>query len=295
MGEIESLRRKYGGPDLGFVYAGDGLIKLVVKNKAASAEVFLHGATVTHFQPVTEARPVLFVSEKSHLKPDKAIRGGIPICWPWFGPHPTDARQPQHGLVRSKPWKFTGVTTVDPQHTRLKFEIDPETGLTAAYTVTVGPTLHISLKSRNRGDAPARLEHALHTYFSVGDSQQVSISGLEGATYIDKMAAGKRSTQDGNPIRFTSETDRVYLNTESTCVLRDPVFGRTVSVSKSGSRSTVVWNPWIEKARALSDFGDDEWQRMCCIESANAADNAMELPARNGEHEMTVDIAAEPL
>jgi len=292
MADLESLRRQYGGDDVQFVYHGDGLIKISVANRAASADIFLHGATVTHWQPAGQSHPVLFTSAQSHFKPDKAIRGGVPICWPWFGPHPTEARRPQHGVVRARPWKLARVMTLDRDRTRLTFEIDADDGsdLSAEYVVEVGPTLQLSLKSRNRGEKPARLEMALHTYLTVGDSRAARITGLEGVEYIDKVAAGRRTKQGDEPIAFTGETDRVYVNTESTCVLEDPALGRTIAVSKTGSKSTVVWNPWADKARSLPDFGDDEWQRMCCIESANAADNAIDL-ARNGEQEMTVELA----
>ena len=164
-------------------------------------------------------------------------------------------------------------------------------GLLAEYVVEVGPTLRLALRSRNAGDKPARLEMALHTYLAVGDSRQVRISGLEGVEYIDKVSGGQRVRQGDEPIAFSGETDRVYLNTESPCLLEDPVWRRTITVRKTGSKSTVVWNPWAAKAHALPDFGDDEWERMCCIESANAADNALELPPRHGEHEMTVEVA----
>lgn len=288
--DIETLRRQFGGDDLDFVYAGEGLIKAVIHTRAASAEVYLHGATVTHWQPVDQPQPVLFLSEHSFLKPDKPIRGGVPICWPWFGPHPTDSRQPQHGLVRARAWRLASVQTLDAARTRLKFEIEVP-GASAAFTLTVGPTLQMSLKSRNEGDQPLRVEEALHTYLTVGDSQSVHITGLEGQEYIDKTAGGARRRQGAaQPVRFTGETDRIYLNSETTCVLHDPVLKRRISVHKTGSRSTVVWNPWIDKSRALSDFGDDEWTRMCCIESANAADNALMLSPKKGEHETTVQI-----
>jgi glucose-6-phosphate 1-epimerase len=289
MADIETLRRQFGGDDLNFVYAGDGLVKAVITNKAATAEIFLLGATVTHWQPVGQSRPVLFTSAESHFKPDKAIRGGIPVCWPWFGPHPTDPRQPQHGLVRNKPWKLANMQTIDPTRTRLRFEIETDAAA-AALTVTVGPTLHVALRTRNRGASPMRLEEALHTYLHVGDSRQVEIAGVENREYIDKVAGGARKTQDAGPVRFTGETDRVYLDTESPCVLRDAALGRTITVAKGGSRSTVIWNPWVDKAASLSDFGDDEWTKMCCIEAANAADNAIELP-KNGEHEIWAEIS----
>lgn len=286
MPDIESLRRLYGGDDLDFRYSGDRLIKALVKNRAASGEVYLHGATVTAYQPAGHD-PVLFVSSESFFKPDKAIRGGVPVCWPWFGPHPTDPRQPQHGRVRNREWNLAHVATIDPQRKRLKFECKLENSV-ATLVVTFGPTLLIELLSRNTGNEPMRLEEALHTYLCVGDATQVSIHGLEGAEYIDKVDAGKRKTQSG-PVQFQGETDRVYLNTDATCELADPVLRRRIAVRKSGSASTVVWNPWVEKSKTLSDFGDDEWQRMCCIETANAADNALMLPP-GGEHAMSVEV-----
>lgn len=292
MADIESLRRQFDVPGVEFAPAGDGLIKVVVRNAAATAEVYLLGATVTHFQPHGQARPVLFVSSQSNFKPDKAIRGGIPVCWPWFGPHPSDGSKPQHGLVRAREWTLASVTAVDPETTQLRFEIDAGdgSGASAVYTVTVGRTLQLSLKSLNRGDAPVRLEEALHTYFTVGDSRQVTIDGLAQTEFIDKTAGGQRKRQGDEPISFAGETDRVYLNTQSACVLVDPVLKRTITVNKTGSKSTVVWNPWVEKSKALADFGDDEWQQMCCIETANAADNALTLPPKTGEHEVTVEI-----
>jgi glucose-6-phosphate 1-epimerase len=172
---------------------------------------------------------------------------------------------------------------------RLKFEIETPDAEAIA-TVTVGPSLYMSLKTRNLSNEPMRLEEALHTYLNVGDSTRVEIRGLDNVDYIDKVAGGQRKRQEpGRPITFEGETDRVYLNTEAPIVLRDPAFDRTITVNKSGSRSTVIWNPWMQKARSLPDFGDDEWQEMCCIEAANTADNALELP-RNGEHEIATEI-----
>lgn len=292
MPDIDSLRRQFGGDDLDFVYVGEGLIKASCTNTACTGELFLHGATVTHFEPAGQ-KPVIFVSRESFFQPDKAIRGGIPICWPWFGPHPTDARQPQHGLVRAVPWQLQAVQKLDTSRTRLKLAVQTHDA-DAVLLVTFGPKLELSLQTTSKSGSAFRLEEALHTYLHVGDSRKVWIEGLAGRTYIDKTAKGVRAEQSAKPIRFESETDRVYLNTESACVLNDPVLGRKITVNKTGSKSTVVWNPWFDKARALSDFGDDEWQKMCCIETANAADNHI-LLASGQSHTMTAEIAVSPL
>lgn len=257
---------------------GDGgLEALRITNGAATARVYLLGATVTDFQP-TGQKPVIFVSSEAIYQEGKAIRGGIPICWPWFGPKWDDPKAPQHGLVRAKIWDVESVRELNPSLTEVVLTTSAGE-LLARFKLTVGQSLSVELESINNGRTSVRVEEALHTYLAVGDSRQVTIDGLARATYIDKTDQGAHKEQGSKPIRFTAETDRVYLDTEATCVLTDPVMKRKITVAKSGSKSTVVWNPWIDKSKALTDFGDDEWQRMCCIETANAADNHVMLSA----------------
>jgi glucose-6-phosphate 1-epimerase len=291
MGSLSELQQRFAGAaGIDWTEPAPGMPKIRLRNDAAVAEVFLHGATVTHFQPVGD-EPLLFLSSSSLFQPDKAIRGGIPICWPWFGPKWDDPKAPQHGVARTRCWDLADVRRVDATRTDLLFRLDVGFAY-AEYRVRVGPSLRVDLTTFNRSTEPLRVEEALHTYLTVGDSRQVSISGLSGATYIDKVAGGERKRQGEAPIRFTAETDRVYLDTVSTCLLSDPVLKRTVVVSKSGSSSTVVWNPWVDKSRAFSDFGDDEWQRMCCIETANAADNHLMLEP-GGSHAIGTEIRIE--
>jgi D-hexose-6-phosphate mutarotase len=146
------------------------------------------------------------------------------------------------------------------------------------YCVTVGDALALSLEVRNTTATPVRFEEALHTYLAVGDVREVGIAGLTGAEYLDKADGGKRKTQGSEPIRITAETDRLYLNTRATCTVTDPVWKRRLIIEKAGSDATVVWNPWIAKAKAMPDFGDDEWPQMLCIETGNCADHAITLP-----------------
>jgi len=264
---------------------GDGALPPIVVNAPhATAEIYLHGAHVTHFQP-TGAEPVLFVSGKSHFESGKAIRGGVPVIFPWFGPRSGDPSAPMHGFVRTADWELIdAVATEEDVTVRFGFKSSETTrkwlrnDFELVYSVRVGRSLELSLEVRNRSASAFTFEEALHSYLTVGDVRQVTIEGLSGKTYIDKTAAMARKTQSG-PIRIEGETDRVYLNTADAVTVSDPTMNRRLIISKTGSQSTVVWNPWIDKAKALPDFGDDEWPHMLCIETVNAADNAVTLPA----------------
>jgi D-hexose-6-phosphate mutarotase len=158
------------------------------------------------------------------------------------------------------------------------------------YEVRLGDTLSMSLTVTNPGEAPLTFEEALHTYLAVSDVRQAGVEGLAGATFVDKTDGGRRKTQDDAVIAISDETDRLYLDTPATVMLTDPGLGRLISVVKAGSLSSVVWNPWIAKSRAMPDFGDNEWPGMICVETANAADNAVTLPP-GAWHTMTAAIS----
>jgi glucose-6-phosphate 1-epimerase len=160
------------------------------------------------------------------------------------------------------------------------------------FRVTVGSELELELETRNDAQEPLIYEEALHTYFAVADSHQASVSGLEGTTYIDKTDGFKRKTLGNEPVRITKETDHVHLSTRATCVIHDPVWNRRIFVEKSGSDSTVVWNPWIDKTKGMSDMDPAGWKEMICVETANAADNANHLPP-GASHKLTATIRVE--
>jgi len=278
----------------------NGLPCVRVHTNLCQAEIYLHGSHVTHFHPQSQPKPVLWMSAKSHFAPDKPIRGGVPICFPWFGPKADDAKAPAHGFGRLMEWKLDGSkqNTDGSVSISMSLESDEKTrqfwpaDFVARHVVTVGRTLTMALVVTNTGSAPARFEAALHTYYAVGDVKQVSVSGLENASYLDRLKPGERFRQNNQPIRFVGETDRTYLDTTATVTIHDPVLGRTIVVEKTGSRSTVVWNPWIAKAKAMPDFGDDEWPGMLCVETANVAENAVTLQP-GSQHAMTASISVE--
>lgn len=276
-----------------------GLFRVDVSNRHALAQVYLHGAHVTRFQPRGQ-QPVLWMSEQSLFAPGKPIRGGVPICWPWFGPHATDSSLPTHGFARSRLWTLDETAALHDGRTRvvLSLRSDEQTlklwphPFVLRYTVTVGATLELDLRVDNPGTVPFTCAEALHTYFTVGDVRQIRVAGLTGTTYVDKMRKGERFVEAGD-VTVTGETDRVYLGTTATCTVDDPLLTRRLVIAKDGSQATVVWNPWIAKAKAMPDFGDDEWPGMLCVETVNALDHALTIPA-GGSHHLVAHLSTTP-
>jgi glucose-6-phosphate 1-epimerase len=296
---IEQLRRQFSGAVK--LSEGSGHLPcLKIQTDLATATIYLHGAHVTQFQPKGHDE-LLFMSDKSMFAAGKPIRGGVPICWPWFGPKAGDTSAPLHGVARLQEWTVTSITTLPGGEVDVTLQLLP-TDLSRPYwpsfklehRIRVGKSLSMSLATSNSSDKPVTLNEALHTYLKVGDARNITITGLEGVQYLDRLRDLGRFTEGAQPIAITGETDRVYLNTEGEVTVHDPVLKRNIFVSKSGSRSTVVWNPWIAKAKAMPDFGDDEWPAMLCIETVNAADNAVTI-APGAEHVMTALVRAERL
>ncbi len=264
-------------------------------------ELFLQGATVTRWQPAGE-RPVIFTSPNAIFAPGTAVRGGIPIIFPWFGPKRDEPKAPQHGFVRAAPWQLERAETSRPGEVTLSLSIEPAQPMSpfwpelfrAVYTVSFGKTLSVSLAVQNRAGHEIVFEEALHTYFAVSDIAKVSVSGLAGTTYIDKVDGARRKTQDAAPIKLSGETDRVYLGTPRQVAIEDPEWRRRIVIEKDGAASTVVWNPWNEKAAAMKDLGADAWVGMICVETGNAADNEVRLAA-GGEHRLSTRIAVDAI
>jgi glucose-6-phosphate 1-epimerase len=289
-------------PDGARIEAGPGgLERLVLKPGAAEALVYLQGAHVAHYEP-RGGRPVLWMSRESLFAVGRPLRGGVPICLPWFGPKAGAPEAPMHGFARIRPWTLRSVAPVEGGALGATLELVSDVAtralfphdLRATLEVVVGATLRLALTVRNEGEAPLAYEEALHSYFAVADVRACRIGGLEGTGFVDKTAAGARRPGETAPIAVAAETDRVYTGTTATVTIDDPGLGRRISVAKTGSRTTVVWNPWIAKAKAMPDFGDDEWAGMLCVETANALEDAVTLGP--GElHTTTVRIEALPL
>ncbi len=276
-----------------------GLDRLRLEASEGEAHVFLHGGHVSHFQPKGE-RPVLWLSGASRFERTHAIRGGVPVCFPWFGPKAGAPEAPMHGFARILPWALVGVTREPSGRLEATLELTAEAAARGGFrlelgltlTLSVGRSLRLTLAVHNAGAAPALFEEALHSYFAVSDVTQVRVHGLEATSYLDKTEAMARKPGTAGPIAISAETDRVYLDTTASVTIEDPGWDRRVVVSKTGSAITVLWNPWVAKARAMPDFGDDEWPRMLCVETANVGEHALTL-APGATHVMTATLGVE--
>jgi glucose-6-phosphate 1-epimerase len=282
-GGIARSDRRFEIPDIAQIVEGNGgLPKVRITSPGGEGEMYLHGAHVTSWKPVGREE-VLFVSSKSRWEQGRAIRGGVPICFPWFGGKGDDPQAPAHGFVRTKAWQLESIAQVGGGVTVSMFtESDEGTRkwwpaeFRLSYRVTFGSGLGLELVMTNTGIMPLRFEEALHAYYRVGDLEKARVRGLDAVHYFDKTDSNREKAQNGE-IAIVSETDRVYQNTGGPIEIVDPGLRRRVLVSKENSRTSVVWNPWAEKARSLSDLGDGEWRKMICVEVCNTAASAVDL------------------
>ncbi|HEY8309498.1 MAG TPA: D-hexose-6-phosphate mutarotase, partial [Gemmatimonadaceae bacterium] len=301
MQTLDQLNESFAIPGvLSFEEHGD-LIRARITTPMCGGELYLQGAHLTAWQP-TDEQPVLFLSDKSAFAPGKAIRGGIPVIFPWFGSRTGTAEDPRtdgpsHGFARTQEWRLDfGAYAAEELH--LSFSLAPTDESRAlgydhflvAFQVTFGRELRLRLSIANDGSAPMRVEEALHTYLRVGDVEQVRIHGLLETEYVDKTANFTRKVQSEPVLTLSAPTDRPYLNTTSPVVVDDPVLKRRITVTKANSNTTVVWNPWADAG--LIDMSETGWREMVCVESANAADNVLLLKPREA-HVMETTIVVE--
>jgi D-hexose-6-phosphate mutarotase len=277
-----------------------GLAVIEIANSLAVATVALQGAHLLSWLPRDE-QSVIWLSRDASFEAGQSIRGGVPVCWPWFGPHATHPSYPAHGFVRTIPWQVKDTKTLDDGATFVAFRMI-QTDATDVFwphrselelTMKVGATLDLDLITRNTGAEAITIGDALHTYFAVSDIRHIAVEGLEGCRYIDKLDSDKRKQQSG-PVTFNAETDRIYLDTAADCLINDPGLQRRIRIGKRGSRSTVVWNPWRVKAERMADMGENGYLNMVCVESTNAADDVVTIAAGD-EHHLRVSYQVEPL
>lgn len=283
MADIERLKRDFAVPGkVDFLTMGDGLTAVQVTNRVARAAVTLQGAQLIDYQVHDEA--LIWLSSDARLAPGKSIRGGVPVCWPWFGAHPTDSAKPAHGFARTVPWRLLRLDSGNEACTVLEFALQHDTRSRSMMTqplslrliLRIGATLEIELETTHLGDEPYVLTEALHTYFQVGGVERVALYGLDGREYLDKVTGFDRKRQQG-AVRIAGEVDRIYLDSDGRCEIRDPVLRRRIRLTARNSASTVVWNPGAQKARQMGDLGDGGYRNMLCVETANAAENALTL------------------
>jgi len=298
---LKDLNQRYAiGNHVQFKEIAEGMIIAEVANQHALANIALQGAHIATFQPRGE-EPVIWLSPKAKFAPGKSIRGGVPICWPWFGPHKNDSKLPGHGYARTVPWDVLETKALPDGSTFLRFGLVESDATRAQWPhastvqleVTVDKALRVELVTTNTGNAAFELGEALHTYFQISDVAQMTIRGLENCEYLDKVQDFARLTQK-NGIVIESEVDRVYVNTSADCVIEDKGLKRAIRVAKQGSKSTVVWNPWTEKAEKMGDFGPQLHRDMVCVESGNALENVVTL-APGETHKLVAVYSVEKL
>jgi len=304
--ELQRLIDTFSIPGmLGFSASESGLLRAQITTPVCTAELYLQGAHLTAWQPAG-FEPVIFVSERSPYAEGKAIRGGVPIIFPWFGARtatPSSQRTdgPAHGFARTSPWELTFAALAgDDLHLTLGLGASEASralgydNFQLAFEFVLGRELLMRLTVANQGNAPLHFEEALHTYFTVGDATEVTLNGLADTEFIDKTDGFKRKTQTAPVLQLSGETDRLFLNTTAAVTLDDPSLQRRITVAKANSNSTVIWNPWSALSGKMADMTPDNWRKMVCIETVNASDNAITLPP-GAAHSMEARITLEAL
>jgi len=281
-------------PEVRLVEGQGGLPCLHVDHQMASGELYLDGATVTAWQPHGHD-PVLWRSPQSQFVAGHPIRGGVPLCFPWFAAGPDGEQEPAHGFARIRRWELVSVTA-DPAGVQIRCRLtDDATSrqlwphrFTATYDVQLGQSLQMALTVRNTGSGPLTFEEAMHTYLAVGDVAGVSVHGLARHPFVDKAGPEpERRAVEHRPLRIAGPVDRLYHQHAEAVHITDA--NRTLTVGKAGSQTTVIWNPWAERAKQLSDLGDDDWPWFLCVESANAGPDTVSL-GPGQEHRMGTSI-----
>ncbi|MDH5190495.1 MAG: D-hexose-6-phosphate mutarotase [Gammaproteobacteria bacterium] len=287
---IETLNQQFsfqnGAHSLSFKFGKGDIPVIEIKNEQASATISLQGAHVLSWIPHGEEQ-VIWVSDDAKFAPGKSVRGGIPICWPWFGPHETNSSFQAHGFARTVMWQVVSATPLSTGETRVVFKLETDqldadsqamwpSATTAEYYLTIGKTLTLELVTTNNSDQAFTVGQALHTYFKVDNVANTRVIGLEGKEYLDKTDGFKCKTQTG-PVTISEEVDRVYVQTPDDVIINDGK--RNIVIRKKGSHSTVVWNPWQVVAEKMGDLGKDGYLKMLCVESANAAEDTVTVNA----------------
>lgn len=298
---MDQLNERFAIPGLVHISAGSGgLARVSVTSPAATAEIYLHGAHLTSWVPAG-FEEVIFLSAESQFTAGQAIRGGIPVCFPWFRNKEDDPKAPSHGFVRTKDWVLESVEKIgDSVMVTLSTSSDEGTrawwphDFRLVHRLTIGAQLAQELVMINTGKTPLRFEEALHTYYRVGSAETVRIHGLDGVAYLDNTDNNREKQQAGDVV-FTAPTDRAYVDTTHAVEIFDRVLRRRIRLEKQASRTTVVWNPWSTGAQKLKDLGDDEWRTMACVEASNMRAFAVELEA-GGQHSMRtlIQVSAAP-
>jgi glucose-6-phosphate 1-epimerase len=296
MSAVEELDRRFGIPGVARISQGNGgLPRIQITGSRAEGEMYLHGAHVTSWKPAGNDE-VLFLSTKSRWQEAQAIRGGIPICFPWFRAKADDPKAPAHGFVRTRSWQLESIVEdKSGVSVSMSIESDEQTrrwwpaDFRLLHRVVFGPKLTLELICSNTGKTGLRFEEALHTYNRVADVAAVRLEGLDAVHFLDNTDSNAAKVQHGD-VTIASATDNAFLGTQNDVDLIDPELRRHIRLEKANSLTTVVWNPWREGAARLGDLGDGEWTQFLCVEASNILAAPVTL-ASGEEHKMTAVLS----
>lgn len=281
---IDELDEKFSiEGELGFGENEEGMVFISVSNKHAEADISLYGAQILNYRPY-KTIDILWMSPDSFFQEGKPIRGGIPVCFPWFGPHKTDATKPQHGFARLMQWNIIETATLPFGETLVKMQLCSteatkkywEYDFCAEMIFVIGKTLTATLKIINTSVSQFEYTCALHSYFNISSIEEIKIEGLQNTAYYNQLD-NQTYKQESDLLEINEATTRHYLNTATDCVLHDPVFRRRIVASKKGSKVTTVWNPGEETCAKIDDIPDDGFHSFVCIEATNAFDYPIKL------------------
>lgn len=285
--DINKLNNNFGITDqLRFVKGEGGFAMLEVDNDYATALISTYSGQIMAYQPKTEKKPLLFLSDLAIYESGKVIRGGLPICWPWFAEDIKGKDLPAHGFVRDQQWQIVKTQKLDDGSTKVILEISHNQYSLKLWpykfklqiAIIVGSSLIVELTTVNLDDKPFTISQALHSYLAIGDVNKIEVTGLDGLSYIDKTADFTERNQRGDVV-VDGMIDRIYQDVEDDVLLNDPVFDRKIRVSSQGSNTFVVWNPGEKAAATMIDLADDGYKEFVCIEAANTADDKVTIVA----------------
>lgn len=285
--DIQNLNNRFSSASEITVIEGENGIPFVkIKTRNAQALISLYGGQILSYSP-DDKNELLFLSEIANYNKGKAIKGGVPVCWPWFGVDPEDKGRQSHGFARNKMWQLISTEVISESECKVVMGLkdDEETlklwphSFQLEIEILVGNSLSVLLRTKNSGQDSFKITQALHTYFSVSDVGKVYLQGLDAKSYLDKAKINlgeEKKLQSGN-VEFNQEVDRIYLDVPNVMQLIDSHRAREINISSSGNKTAVVWNPAAELSQKMSDLYDDDYQKFVCVETANAADNVIEV------------------
>ncbi len=278
-----ALNTKFGLDNrLRFSESSTGLVTVELRFEQATLELYLHGAHVTSYRPHIN-HEVLWMSDTAVYQTGKAMRGGIPLCWPWFGAHAHNPERAQHGYARTSHFSVLS-TSADAQATSITLTLDPAAAPYAEWQnsacleveIRLSDSLWMEMRTTNKSNSTLTVSNALHSYYRISSRDRISIPDVTGLTYLDKPQHYKQ-LQQTSAIEINGEVDRVYLEPPSKIELLDSGRQLSTSISSWGNHNLVIWNPGEKNAKAMSDFDDQGFEQMLCIEPANALDQSINI------------------